>query len=547
MTDAKFEGFRKSYKWLFRLPGTRVIVAVVSGVLLLELILSTAVNYSVQELIKGLLVIFLPYIASHIMDRKVLTWRRILGFFTVFLILLLPAILLRKTPVVASTTVVLLSFLVFTATSRKASLVILLSSYLALLHFLHQQFFLPSLVAISLYVLVSLPVLYNIDRRVRKVTGVGGLKFLNGFLRYALAGEKNGIEECIKASSNRRTIPIHVFTFMGNGEVLGRLIVSGVHPGPLRTLGSSTISEKVVTRCPRSVFLKAPAGHGENLALSGEVDRVANALCDAALLNREAAEATLGFAQGKLINSLSIKLSNGVVLCFLDPQIPMEDIPAILREEFEGKGVVLVDLHNSISEEYLQLPDNPEDSPELYLEVKQTIQESLSSEIARGRIKSGFAWSSYSDGITVGKAGVSCAVMEVGGKTVGILSFDGNNMTPDFKSRLLRELGKKVDYLIVGTTDTHVMTGTFQGVDYYPVGTVNADALLGVAQKCLSEARENMKESLVSHGVLSVNSYFMDNVKLKGLSLATRLNVRDGLVLAALAFLPYIILLVING
>ncbi|QOJ78184.1 DUF2070 family protein [Infirmifilum lucidum] len=546
MTDAKFEGFRRSYKWLFRLPGTCTMVAVVSGTLLLELVLSIAVNYSVQELAKNLLAVFLPYIASHIVDRKILTWRRILGFFTVFLILLLPAILLRKTPVVASTAVVLLSFLVFIATSGEASLVIFLSSYLALLYFLYPQFFLPSLVEISLYVLASLPVLYNIDRRVRKVTGVGGLKFLNGFLRYALAGEKNKIEECIKASSSRRTIPIHVFTFRDNGEVLGRLVVSGVHPGPLRTLGSSTIPEKVVTRCLRSVFLKAPAGHGENLALSNEVDRVADAICDVTPSSEESTEATLGFAQGKLVNSLSIKLSNGVTLCFLDPQIPMEDIPAILREEFESRGVVLVDLHNSISREYLQLPDDPEDSPELYLEVKQTIQESLSSEIARGRIKAGFAWSSYSDGITVGKAGVSCVVVEVGGKTVGILSFDGNNMTPDFKSKLFRELGKEVDHLIVGTTDTHVMTGTFQGVDYYPVGTVNDNTLLDVAQKCLSEARENMKESSVSHGIFPVNSYFMDSAKLKGLSLATRLNVRDGLALATLAFLSYVILLTIG-
>ncbi|PLJ77702.1 DUF2070 family protein [Infirmifilum sp. SLHALR2] len=542
MTDSKFEGFRKGYKWLFRLPGTSLVLSATAGIFMLELLLAPAVGYDVRLFLTSAFTTGLPYLVSVLADRSVLTPRRALGFFLVYLLLLLPLILLKKPPVAASTVTVLLSFLVFIAVARRRALILYLSVYLALTYLFAPTYAYASLTVLVLYALLALPVLLTIDKRVRQVAGVGGLKYLRGFLRYTLSGEKDEVEECIKASSTRKTVPIHVFIFRSGSEVIGRLVVSGVHPGPLRTLGSSTLPEKVVTKCPPTLFLKAPAGHGENLAVSSEVDRVAEEVCGALSLKELPSTVRLGLAQGKLVSSLAIRLP-GVSLCLLDPQVPMEDLPPSLREEFERKGVVLADLHNMISEDYLQLPESPDSAPELYLEVLRTIQESLEASVAEGQLKAGFAWIGFSDGVSIGKAGIACLAVEVGGKIVGVISFDGNNMTPKLKARLLQEVGKRVDYLLVGTTDTHVLTGVFQGVDYYPVGTFNEEALLEKSVKCLEEAKNNMRECSVLYGVYPVSSFFMDNTKLKGLSAATRLNVRDGLVLAVIALALYPLLL----
>lgn len=547
MSDARFEGFKSGYKWLFRLPGSAVMFS--STLLALTLLTATArlFGFSTAEVLRAAAVLALPYSTAFLADRKVLTPRRLLGLFIIYLLLQFVIMPLRKPLLLASVPVALLSLLVFVAVSTKVVLALFFTTYLAVVYLL-EPFHLPVVAgAMAAYLLIAVPVLYNIDRRVRKVTGVGGLRFLNSFLRYTLSGEKAGVESCLKAFSSMRTLPLHVFEFSGRGRTLGRIVVSGIHPGPLRTLGSSTLPEDVIARCPDTVFLKAPAGHGENLADSGEAVRVAEAACSKASAgeDKEALWARVSYAEGELVDCVALSFENGVTLCMLDPQVPMEDLPSSLREEFEKEGVVLADLHNMISDNYVQLPENPGENPELYLSVVRTVREALTNTVAEGALKFGIARVDYSDGVSVSRGGVSCAVLEVGGRRVAVVSVDGNNMVPEFKALVRQRMASMADYMLIATTDTHVMTGNFQGVDYYPVGSIEREALAEKLVACLSYALGSLQECSVRYRVVPIRSLFMDGAKLRDLSRVTKLNVRDGLILALLAALSPLPLLLL--
>ncbi|MEZ0345043.1 MAG: DUF2070 family protein [Infirmifilum sp.] len=545
MTDTHFEGFRKSYRWLFRLPSLSIMIVYTGALLTVDVVVALLRGYAPRDVVSALTVGGLPYVISHLFDRKVLTAKRSLGFYAIFLVFLLPVLLLQKQLPLATLPTVLLSFLVFVAIARRVALAAYLVSYFSVLWILQSAFLPTALTVIVIYLFVAAPMLYIINRRVKIAAGVGGLRYLRGFLRYTLSGEKEEVEQCLKAATVRKTIPMHVFEVYSDGQITGRVVVSGVHPGPVRTLGSSTLPESILTRCYSTVFLKAPAGHGENMAVSGEVGSLVEKICSSETVGEEADSAAIGFAEGKLVNSLAIKMSNGISLCLLDPQVPMEDLPAYLREEFEKMGVVLADLHNMIDNEYIQLPESQSENPELYLEVERTIMESLNSEVSRGGLKTGLARVDYTDGASVGRGGISCLVLEVENRRVGIISVDGNNMDPTFKAQVHREVGGLVDYLLLGTTDTHVMTGLFQGVDYYPVGSLNSELVLVNIQQCLQKALETLRESHVKYRVVPVNTLFMDGSRLKSLSVATKYNVRDGLLLAVIAFLSWVPLLIL--
>ncbi|MGC9147189.1 MAG: DUF2070 family protein [Infirmifilum sp.] len=545
MVDDRYEGFRKSYRWLFSLPSLWLVLLYNILLLLVAIFLGLLKGYELNSLLVALASIAIPFTVTFIIDRRVLTLKRLLGLYSIYLVFLFPVILLGKQLLLATIPFVLLSFLVFLAIARRTALASFLAAYLSTIYFLQHQFLLYVIIPVAVYITVAFPILYNINRRVKLVAGVGGLKYLRSFLRYTLAGEKKEVEECLSAAAVKKTVPIHVFELYSDGALLGRIVVSGVHPGPLRTLGSSTLPEAILEKCHSALFLKAPAGHGENLALSRDVEKVAEKVCGETSRAEQTGSATLGVADGKLVRSISLRFSNGVSLCLLDPQVSMEDLPATLREEFEEDHVVVADLHNMIDDNFIQLPEDPQENPELHLDVKQTILESLRDVRAEGVLKAGLARVKYSDKLSVGKGGISCAVFSIDDKKLAIVSVDGNNMDPVFKALVNRELASGLDYLLLATTDTHVMTGLFQGVDYYPVGSLNKEQILRNIRDCLLEASQNLKECRVSYRVVPVNALFMDGSKLKGLSRVTRLNVRDGLLLAMLALLSLPILLLL--
>jgi putative membrane protein len=100
----------------------------------------------------------------------------------------------------------------------------------------------------------------------------------------------------------------------------------------------------------------------------------------------------------------------------------------------------------------------------------------------------------------LGPAGVAACATEVDGNVAVYVSFDGNNMAPGFRERMLMRLKNELN---VGggeilTTDTHIVNGVARArMGYRLVGDVQPDKLLGIAVEVVKEAIANMSPARV--------------------------------------------------
>jgi len=535
-----YSGFKSGYRYIFSLPRGRVLALLIAALNLLcitaSLRLGAALDFARSAAAVALLVL-----ACKLTEPRVVTWKRAAGFYALFSLAAIPALVVTGEAFYAVLLTDLLCFLFLATISSPARASTLLLLYIVLAYAITPQFFTKFLVLIAAYLAVSITVLAAIDRRVRKSIGISGFKLLRGFLRYILSGERVELEECFTQMSRERSLGLHVLNFLdAESRVLGKLVISEIHPGPMRDLGSSTLPSKVVNGCGvPTLFLKTPSTHSENLASSAEVEEVTRELCSLTCRDPCSSYARVGArASGKFS---VITLDAGcVTLAFIDPLVPMEDLPREVFEALRENGIVAVDTHSMISREYISL-----DSAEMYsLEISnlyESIRDALEKPVAEGFIKAGFHRIDYSDGKSVAPGGISCAVLKVGGLKLAVVSVDGNNMAADFKPAFLSKLKSMGVLPIVATTDSHLYTGAIGGVDYYTVGSFDRELLMKLCSKCVEEALKNSENAALCYTYYAHKSKYLDASALKRLSLVTRSNVRDGVTLVLLALLTTVL------
>jgi len=531
MVGDHFEGFRSSYKWLIRLPRTSILLTAALILGATSLAFSWSMNLSLLDLIKSLILGLLPPAYLHLLGRKVFTFRRSLGLFLTFLVFLPISLLIGKTPIYATLFEFFLGFLLTIAVYSVYKGFVYFVLHLAPIHILGLDIKLHY--GLAAFYAASLLTFIIIDGRIRKVAGVSGIGFLESFLRYVLSGEQADVEYYLERISTERTLPVHIYSFFSNGEELGRLVVSTIHPGPLRTLGSSTLPQ-LVRQCSRTplLFLKAPCAHSENLPTVKAARRVAGTICNANT-TPQSSRAIVGASDIDILGIIVLDFEGLPRLAFLDPRVIMEDLPHRVSElSLEELNTVTVDAHNMIAPGFLKIDNSQEDE---VAKIIASLKTATENKIAEGRILAGFSNINYSDNITIGPAGITCAAMDIGGKRLLVVSFDGNNMELDFKARLLTRLNKIADAVLVATTDTHIYTGLYRGRDYYPVGWFNPEKVMERTLKCAEDALASMREASVGYWAIPVKDKFMDGEKLNRISTATRKNTRDGLFLVLLA------------
>ncbi|ABL77950.1 DUF2070 family protein [Thermofilum pendens] len=535
-----FEGFKSSYKWIIRLPATRVLAPISFSLLLLSLGASLLLGVPPSELLHSLLLGAAVPLYLHVCDRRVFNFRRSLGVFLLYLAMLPLVLVLRKPPILATVLEGLVGFLL-----AVGILSVWKAGALAILYFLwfsvaHND---PrALYILSAFFLASSTVFFVVDRRIRKAAGVSGVGFLEAFLKYILSGARSEVEEYLERISVERTLQVHVYSFTADREI-GRLVISNVHPGPLRDLGSSTLPQ-LIAKCrdTPTLFLKAPCTHSENLPRLRYSEELAGAVCSCTP-SPAVDRCGLGYSSSGKVDVVRLAFGEIPDLVFLDPQVIMEDLPYRVSEESHAvEGAVAVDLHNMIAPGYLKIDEDDEIE---IAEIVSAIHEASEEVEAEGEIYAGFARVEYTDGASVGPGGVACAVLQIAGKKLLLLSIDGNNMTPDFKERVLRTFKESFEKVLVATTDTHLYTGLYRNVDYYPVGALSPEKVLETCMSCVEKALKNVSKVRVGYCSVPFRGRFMDGEMLRRISVATKKNTRDSLAVVFLAFAVSLALLLL--
>ncbi|MEM4638942.1 MAG: DUF2070 family protein [Thermofilum sp.] len=534
MSD-KFGELKRAYKLVFALPRSEVLAAMILALTLLCFLAASAVD-ATRSFIGAAASAALTVLVGRVVDGAIITWRRAGGFYAVFLLSSLFFLLLSGSAYPGALLAALLGFLFLSATSGPLKAALPLFSFLAALSVLAGRVAaIFSIIALG-YVLVVLGGLALIDYRVKKTTGVSGMALLRGFLRYILSGEKRSLEEALAGLSSERVLNLHLFDFENSeGDLIGRIIVSEIHPGPFRDLGSSGLPREVIAAHGSLpvLYLKAPSSHAENLAFSDEVSRLVRELMQTGRAEAHYNYARIGVAARGRFRVVVLSFDH-VSLAFIDPLVPMEDLPHYLSRLLSLQGVVAVDTHSMISKDYSVL-EKPTTNLQEYYEVFSALAEALEKPRGEGSLRAAFKRVDYSDGISVAPGGVSCAVLSVGSLRVGIVSIDSNNVQADFKPVLLKSLERHVSVPIVASTDTHLLTGRRTGVEYYPAGSTSPDRLLSTCLECIEEAAEKLEEAKVGYTVFPFKSLYTSGDLLEEISRVSRGNVLIGIGLITLA------------
>lgn len=526
------EGFRKGYKMVFSFPSLKIIIAELLVALAFFAIVSYAKHLSIEGF-RYLVALFVLFFIMHLADPALFTLRRSLS-------LIPPALLLWTLITIISrpensALISLFALMYYAAiramkSGRRAILTFLSVIIADPLHLIGAAFW-------FIGALIFEVTLYIVEKRGAKI-GIDAIKSFRGFAEYILTGERRGIEEILVKLSSKKRLYLDAYTFYDREKKpVGSIVIPYIHPGPFRDLGSSALPSILLDQARKRgynlIVFHGPSTHGEDLAQSAAVKKIVNTILS--WLNssdniKEMSACIARTIEGKYCRIHAMLLGNPIVM--LEHVEKGEDFPfetvRALWQRYPKASVI--DLHNSLGDEL----GNPK-----CIETLQNVP--INREI-KSNVQCRLAIISKPSGLNpeeIGQGGIAALYAEINGESFYALIFDSNNAVPGLREFLQKEL-KKCGFPkgVVGTTDTHLMSGMKPGVDYTPLGGKSVwTKILEESLNVLNQAKRAARRiSFYSYRRFEIDALALDEDKLKELSKITEKNVRDATAALVLAF-----------
>lgn len=341
-----------------------------------------------------------------------------------------------------------------------------------------------------------------------RIHGLKPLSLLAAMLAIFLDARKNSLEELAEKLDNKSDIKVDCLTFrrVGKKNVEIALLVPCFHPGPFRDFGSSIlpylIEEKLSREDVKTIIARGLSDHSKNIISRRDCEILAYEISRKILSHNSSYSRVAGTTQvlkhGSAIASIIPVGNSKLVLVTLHPK-GMEDIPPDVMDGMERDDIIVIDAHNSFTEDVKELDgDGFRDIKEvLALASKTTIQEK--SRLLIGYGESMIEGYGPEDGI--GPLGIRTIVFKSGDISTALIVVDSNNAIPEIRDKIVREARKLgVDYCEVLTTDTHIVNGLrLGGRGYHPLGeAIPVEVVSSSATQALKIALSNLKEMEVS-------------------------------------------------
>jgi putative membrane protein len=396
--------------------------------------------------------------------------------------------------------------------------------------------FLATVVSASLLVLVGEVLLRILDKHGKESVGVGALVLFRGFVSDWLEGIADPLEEYLEELAVSADASASLLEFVHNNETQGLIVVSDVHPGPFKNVGSSNIPYEIqaALESKTMAFVMVPhgaSGHERDLASKEHCRRLVKGLIETDNLDKFStlASPVVRFNKGDAHASCQFFGDIAFVTLTCAPK-SMEDIPFELGEEIVEKGkalgaedIVVVDAHNSIGDK----DEVPVLLPEQLSNLKVAAESAIEGALKLGRAGFRFGASrvvpkefGLREGL--GPGGIAVVVIEVQNRKMAYVTFDGNNLVRGLREEIREALRDVVDESEVLATDTHVVNAisTIER-GYHPVGEMGGhETLLSHVRRCTSEALSRLQESICAYHRIDVPGVrVIGEEKLKSLSL----------------------------
>ena len=411
--------------------------------------------------------------------------------------------------------------------------------------------------------LVSAGVLFLriLDRHGERAVGVGAVRLFRGFILDWLCDVTTPLEEHLEEMAEETVASAVVISFAHDTVPHGVIVVSDIHPGPFRRIGSSNIPYEIQIALERKTgaLVMVPhgtSGHERDLASERQRVKFIAGILERTSFDGSSGNATTAIRRFSGSAQAICQAFDGTVMVILTcaPE-SMEDIPFDVGEEIRLKGkelgaeeVVVIDAHNSIGslDEVPRL--QPEQLTNLKLAAENAMRDALRSDSSEFRFG---ASRILPKGLGVreglGPGGIAVSVVEVQNQKTAYVTLDGNNMAKGLREQVREAVMNIVEEAEVLATDTHVVNGvslTERG--YHPVGEVGSrEDLVSSIHECTVEAVSRLEESRQSFRRIRVPGLLViGEEKLRELSLLIDSSVT---LFGRLVFLIYVPTILLAG
>ncbi len=321
---------------------------------------------------------------------------------------------------------------------------------------------------------VSYAILYIMDRPARKALSISGIDLLSTMVNEWLYDVVKDVS-ILANSGVKKDVNVNVLALKGREGYKAVFVKPDIHYGPFNGVGGSAASKVIGAEIAR--YGAAPfVMHGavtmdENPISSSQIRLISKSLKERLdSYNGKAFSSAQGYvALGREKHCSAINISIGNVNMFALTKAPLvtEDIDyevgmhlaGMAGSLSKGRNIMLIDAHNSRLESasYSELRGVYKGSK--YVQNYERAIGMAAAAHKASPLRFGCSTTKLSDklkGSDIGDGFTSVAFFEFGKTRYCVLHFDGNNMLPALRARILRHIRSKfgVDAEVF-TTDTH--------------------------------------------------------------------------------------------
>lgn len=346
-----------------------------------------------------------------------------------------------------------------------------------------------------------------IESPMRKNLGIGVLDLLSLFIAQMNEGS-HSLESLFEQMGEPIETIVSIVSFKGKNGIKSLFVSPCVHPGPLGDIGGSNMPTTLANRFDCFTMIShGPSTHDFNPVSIKELDKIEDTI-KKGLDNLEYSSCASKFERfsSETANVGVQFLNDGVILLTTFAPEGSDDIEfsvgltmmAQTMKNFDVKSAVIVDCHNSFSEESGQvLPGNSQ-----VFELLDAID-----NIKKGEIENSLRVGCYENPMNdldktdgVGESGIKTMIIETDGQRTAYVLFDANNMEVGFRKQIMDSVKDlDIDEIEVMTTDTHSVNTLSRG--YNPIGLSKRKEIIEYIKKSIKYGIEDLEEVEVACGV----------------------------------------------
>jgi len=360
-------------------------------------------------------------------------------------------------------------------------------------------------------------VLRTVNRGTSREKNIETLPLLQAFMLSWSEGLSEPLEHYLEKIGEKIDLPVKYITFHSGVHNTCLLIVSYIHSGPFRNVGSSALPVLMKEALEKklgyeTLFFHGVSAHDRDLVSQSHNQKVIQTLLDSVHASTEdnLASPMVKASRDHATATCQLFGDQALITLTVSPK-SFDDLPQGLEERIAEAGralgleTLVVDLHNSIDEGDT-LSD--EDIPNLYEAACEAMKRAVNTK--KAPLSIGFSRivpSEFSLRDGMGPLGVAALTIEVEGQSYVYVVIDGNNMISGLREVLIaavKELGPKE--VEVATTDSHIVNGlsvTPRG--YYPIGErINRGELTEYVKKAVMQALGSLEPASFSYRSVEV-------------------------------------------